>query len=87
MSATLEIVELSPPRHWVFRSTSGATRATEIGSIAPFQGGGHSQVTIALDLEARGMGRIFLLLVVRRQARKQLAKNTKTLKDLLERKR
>jgi hypothetical protein len=40
---------------------------------------------MALDFKAHGIGRLLLLLVVRRQARIQLPKNQQRLKEVLER--
>jgi hypothetical protein len=42
-------------------------------------------VTIGLEFERHGAGRLLVPLVVRRQARKQLPRNAQKLKELLER--
>jgi carbon monoxide dehydrogenase subunit G len=57
------------------------------GMIEPLADGARSRVTITLDFEARGMVKLLVPLVVRRQARKQLPKNAQRLKERLERPR
>ncbi len=60
-------------------------RAIAKGAIEPLDNGERSRVTIALDFEAHGIGRLLLPLVVRRQARMQLPRNEQKLKEALER--
>ncbi|HET8872134.1 MAG TPA: SRPBCC family protein [Gaiellaceae bacterium] len=82
---TEEITELHPPRTWAVRGGSGGPLiATAEGTIEPIDDGERSRVTIALDFEAHGIGKL-LLPLVRRQARKQLPKNEQRLKEVLER--
>ena len=84
---TEEITELSPPRTWTVRGVGGPFTAIGKGRIESLDNGTRSRLTIALKFEAHGIGRLLLLLllVIRRQARKQLARNGQTLKELLER--
>jgi hypothetical protein len=81
---TEEITELQPPRAWVVRGTGGPLTAIAEGTIEPLDDGERSRVTIALDFEAHGIGRL-LAPLVRRQARKQLPENERRLKEILER--
>jgi hypothetical protein len=58
--------------------------ATAKGTIQPLADGECSRVTIVLDFEAHGIGKL-LVPLLRRQARKQLPKNEQRLKEMLER--
>jgi uncharacterized protein YndB with AHSA1/START domain len=84
LARTEEITELNPPRSWAVRGGGGPLIATAEGTIEPLADGERSRVTIALDFEAHGLGRL-LLPLVRRQARKQLPRNEQQLKEMLER--
>jgi hypothetical protein len=62
-----------------------AIKAIAKGTIEPLEDGERSRVTIALEFEGHGIGRLLVPLVIRRQARKQLPRNEQRLKELLER--
>jgi uncharacterized protein YndB with AHSA1/START domain len=81
---TEEITALNPPRTWTVRGVGGPFTAMVTGAIDPLDGGKRSRVTIALELEAHGIGRL-LVPLVRRQARRTLPRNELKLKELLER--
>jgi hypothetical protein len=85
MPSTEEITELNPPRTWAVRSDGGPLLAVAKGTIEPLDGGQRSRLTIALDFEAHGIGKLLLPLVVRPQVRRQLPRNEQKLKDVLER--
>jgi len=76
--------ELNPPRTWAVRGVGGPLTAIAKGTIEPLDDGKRSRITIALDFEAHGIGKL-LVPLVRRQARKQLPKNEQELKEMLER--
>jgi carbon monoxide dehydrogenase subunit G len=81
-----EIAELDPPRSWTVRSVGGLpVTAIAQCAIEPLDGGERSRITITLDFKARGIGKLLLPLVVRRQARKTLPKEARELKQILER--
>jgi uncharacterized protein YndB with AHSA1/START domain len=80
---TEEITELNPPSAWEVRGAGGRLTAIAIGTIEPLDNGERSRVTIALDFEAHGIGTL-LLPLVRRQARKQLPRNERRLREVLE---
>jgi hypothetical protein len=84
LARTEQITKLNPPRSWVVRGVGGPLVAIAEGTIEPLEEGERSRVTIALQFEGRGVGRL-LVPLVRRQARKQLPKNEQQLKDSLER--
>jgi uncharacterized protein YndB with AHSA1/START domain len=84
LPGTEEITELNPPRNWVVRAVGGPLIAIAKGTIEPLDGGERSRVTIALEFEGRGIGRLLVLLVARRQGRRALLRNGQRLKELLE---
>jgi uncharacterized protein YndB with AHSA1/START domain len=79
-----EITELYPPRSWTVRGVGGPLVAIAKGTIEPLDDGERSRLTITLDFEGHGPGRL-LLPLVRRQARRQLPANERRLKQILER--
>jgi uncharacterized protein YndB with AHSA1/START domain len=81
---TLEVTDHNPPRSWAFRGIDGPIRAIGKGSIEPLENGARSRVTIELDFEGHGIGKLLVPLVVRRQAQKELPKNQQNLKERLE---
>lgn len=81
---TAEVAELSPPRSWGIRGVDGPVRGIVKGTIEPLDNGERSRVTIALDFEAHGIGKLLVPLVVRRQARSEMPRNEQKLKQLLE---
>lgn len=85
LTAPEEISELNPPRAWEVRAVGGPVTATARGAIEELRGRGASQVTISLEFEGHGIGRLLVPLVIRPQARKQLPTNLQKLKEVLER--
>jgi|SRR5512133_323215 carbon monoxide dehydrogenase subunit G len=85
LTRTEEITELVPPRSWTVRGVGGPIVAIAKNTIEPLAHGEGSRVTIALDFEGRGIGKLLLPLVIRPQARKQLPGNLQQLKERLER--
>jgi uncharacterized protein YndB with AHSA1/START domain len=81
---TEEITALDPPTTWQVRG-SGNIPVTAIatGTITPLEAGSRSQVTIALEFRGYGVGKL-LAPLIRRQSRRQLPKDQKRLKELLE---
>jgi carbon monoxide dehydrogenase subunit G len=86
LARTEEVTELAPPRSWTIRGRGGPLTATATGTIEPLAGGERSRLTIGLDFEGRGIGKL-LVPLVRRRARKELPSNQGRLKALLERPR
>jgi uncharacterized protein YndB with AHSA1/START domain len=86
MTGNEEITELNPPRSWAVRALGGGPlTAIAKGTIEPLGDGERSRVTIALEFEGHGIGRLLIPLFVRRQTRKQLPRNEQKLKEILER--
>lgn len=81
---TAELTERNPPRSWAVRGIDGPVRGNVKGTIEPLEGGARSRVTIELDFEGHGIGKLLVPLVVRRQAQKELPKNQQNLKERLE---
>jgi uncharacterized membrane protein len=80
-TGTYEITEHDPPRSFAFRGVDGPIRPVGRGTVEP--AGDGSRVTIELDFEGRGLGKL-LLPLVRSQARKQVPKDQARLKERLE---
>ncbi len=78
---TYEITEHDPPRSFAFRGLDGPIRPVGKGTVEP--AGDGSRVTIELDFEGHGLGKL-LLPLVRSQARKQIPKDHGRLKERLE---
>jgi uncharacterized protein YndB with AHSA1/START domain len=85
LTAPEEITELNPPRTWSVRAVDGLVTASAKGVVEPLVDGRVSRVTISLEFEGRGFGRLLVPLVIQRQARKQLPRNLQKLKERLER--
>jgi uncharacterized protein YndB with AHSA1/START domain len=81
---TAELVELNPPRSWAVRGIDGPVRGNVKGTIEPLDDGARSRVTIELDFEGHGIGKLLVPLVVRRQAQKEVPRNQLKLKERLE---
>ena len=84
LAMTAELAELNPPSSWAVRGTDGPVRGMVRGTIEPLGDGERSRVTIALDFEAHGIGKLLVPLVVRRQARTEMPRNQQRLKERLE---
>src|SRR6476646_4580362 len=80
---TYEVTEHSPPQVFAFRGVDGSVRAVGRATIEPLDDGARSRVTLELDFEGHGMGKVMLPLV-RNQAGKQVPKDQARLKQRLE---
>jgi uncharacterized protein YndB with AHSA1/START domain len=81
---TSELTEISSPRSWAVRGVDGPVRGHVQGTVEPLNDGSRSLVTIELDLEGHGIGKVLVPLVVRRQAQKEMPTNLRNLKQRLE---
>ena len=84
MKMTAEIADLDPPRSWRVRGVDGPVRGIVRGTIEPLDEGARSRVTLELNLEGHGIGKLLVPLVVRRQAQKELPMNVQNLREKLE---
>jgi uncharacterized protein YndB with AHSA1/START domain len=81
---TMEMTEMTPPSSWTVRGVDGPVRGIVHGTVEPLDDGARSRVTIRLDFEGHGMGKLLVPLVVRRQASAELPRACKKLRELLE---
>jgi Polyketide cyclase / dehydrase and lipid transport len=82
-SSTSRVVRLDPPTAWGVRGIDGPIRAAVDVTVQPLTAES-SRLTIAVDFEGRGIGRLLVPLVVRREARKEMPTNLAALKRRLE---
>jgi len=78
-----EIVKLTPPRQFTNRGVSGPLAGIATCTVEPLHGGRNSRLTIALDIEARGLGKL-LLPIAQFRARRTVPKQLKRLKVILD---
>ncbi|MFI2202703.1 SRPBCC family protein [Streptomyces sp. NPDC020192] len=80
---TMEVTGYDPPRSWDMRGIDGPVRGSVHGEVTPLPDG-RTRVTMDLDFEGHGIGRILLPLVVKPQVRRELPHNEQLLKERLE---
>ena len=85
VTQSAELAELSPPTSWEVRGLDGPVRGNVSGRIEPLDNGTRSRVTIKLDLQGHGIGRLLVPLIVRRKAEQEMPRNMQQLKERLER--
>jgi Polyketide cyclase / dehydrase and lipid transport len=78
-----EVVRADSPRAWSVRGIDGPIRALVDVSVTPLADV-RSGVTIAVDFEGHGIGKLLISLAVRRQARKEMPTNVAALAQRLE---
>jgi len=83
-SSTSEVAHISPPATWGVRGIDGPIRAIVDVTVEPLTAR-RSRLTIAVDFEGHGVGKLLVPLIVRREARKEMPANLATLKERLER--
>jgi hypothetical protein len=82
--STSEVVRFNPPSTWGVRGIDGPIRAIVDVTVEPLTAQ-RSRLTIAVDFEGHGIGKLLVPLVVRREASKEMPANLATLKQRLER--
>ena len=82
-TVTSEVTHVDPPRTWGVRGIDGPIRAAVDLTVEPLTGS-MSRLTIAVDFEGHGIGKILIPLLVRRQAQKEMPANIATLKRRIE---
>jgi hypothetical protein len=85
MTQSAELAELTPPTTWAVRGLDGPVRGNVNGTIDPLDNGARSRVTIELDLEGHGVGKLLVPLFVRRKAQDEMPRNMQKLRERLER--
>jgi len=78
-----EVTEHEPPRRTSFRGLDGPVRPVGTVRVDPLDGGARSRVTLELDLQGHGWGKLVAPLAMR-QARKQVPQDQARLKERLE---
>jgi hypothetical protein len=78
------ITEYDPPQRWADHGVDGPIRGIVSVDVTPLNGGARSHVTITVDFEAHGIGKLLVPLVVRRQAAREMSSNMRRLKAVLE---
>jgi hypothetical protein len=78
-----ELVRFDPPKQWGVRGVDGPIRAIVDVTVDPLSDT-RAHLTIALDFEGQGIGRFLVPLLVRREARREMPLNVRTLKQRLE---
>lgn len=81
---TAELTQVDPPRKWSIRGLDGPIRANVDVTVDPVTDTS-SRLSIAVDFEGHGIGRMLVPLVVRRQAQKEMPVNVANLKREIER--
>ncbi|WP_369261766.1 SRPBCC family protein [Streptomyces sp. R35] len=81
---TMEVTDIDPPHSWHLRGSGGPVRSEVQGTIEPLGDGERSRLTIDLDFEGQGMGKLLVPLVVSPKARKEILRDELKLKELLE---
>jgi uncharacterized protein YndB with AHSA1/START domain len=84
MESAAEVAEFQPPTRWGVRGVDGSVRGYVTGTIEPLDNGTRSRVTLNLELQGHGIGKLLLPLFVQRQAKKEMPLNAQNLKELLE---
>jgi len=82
-TVTSEVTHVDPPRTWGVRGIDGPIRAAVNLTVEPLTDS-TSRLTIAVDFEGHGIGKILVPLLVRRQAQKEMPANIATLKGRIE---
>jgi hypothetical protein len=82
-TVTSELTHIDVPRTWGVRGIDGPIRATVDVTVAALTETS-SRLTIAVGFDGRGIGRLLVPLIVRRQAGKEMPANVKALKQRVE---
>lgn len=81
--STSVLTRLSPPTSWAVRGVDGPIRALVDVTVEAIDES-RSSVTIEVDFEGHGIGKLLVPLVVQRQAAKEMPANCQRLKQRLE---
>ncbi len=81
---TSEVTEFAPPARWAIRGVDGPIRAIVEVTVEPLADSTRSRVTVAVDFEGHGIGRLLVPVLVRRQARAEMPANCQRLKERIE---
>ena len=82
-TVTYEIVEHDPPRRTRFQGVNGPARVAGVVNIEPLDDGAGSRLSLELDFQGKGIGKL-LAPLARMQAAKQVPADQRRLKERLE---
>jgi Polyketide cyclase / dehydrase and lipid transport len=81
--STSQLTHIDAPKTWGVRGIDGQIRAIVDLTVEPLSTT-RSRLTIAVDFEGHGIGKLLVPLLVRREAQKDMPMNLAMLKDRLE---
>src|SRR5689334_6923627 len=81
--ATSEVTHVDAPRTWGVQGIDGPIRATVDVTVEPVTETS-SRLTIAVDFDGHGIGKLLVPLIVRRQAHKEMPANVEALRRRVE---
>jgi uncharacterized protein YndB with AHSA1/START domain len=81
---TSRLTVFDPPRAWAVQGVDGPIRARVDVTVEPLVGRDASRLTIDIDFQGRGIGRLLVPLIVKPMARKEMRGNLARLKSNLE---
>jgi uncharacterized protein YndB with AHSA1/START domain len=82
-AATSVVTDIDPPHTWGVRGVDGPIRAAVQLTVEPLTPA-KSRLTIAVDFDGHGIGKVLVPLLVRRQAQKEMPTNLARLKECIE---
>jgi hypothetical protein len=82
-AVTSELTHIDPPTTWGVQGIDGPIRATVDVTVEPLTETS-SRLTIAVGFDGRGIGKLLVPLIVRRQAQKEMPANVEALKRRVE---
>jgi hypothetical protein len=82
-AVTSVLTHIDAPRAWGVRGIDGPVRATVDVTVEPLTETS-SRLTIAVDFDGHGIGKLLVPLIVRRQAEKEMPANVEALKRRVE---
>jgi len=82
---TQEITESRPPTNWAAHGVDGPVRPNVEMTVEPLADNTRARITVVMDFEAHGIGKLLVPLVVRRLAAKRTPQSYQHLKEKLER--
>ena len=83
-TVTSKVTHVEPPRTWGVYGIDGPIRSRVNVVVEPVPGRTASRVTIELDFEGFGIGRVLVPLLVRPQSRGEMRRNVARLKAVIE---
>jgi uncharacterized protein YndB with AHSA1/START domain len=81
---TSEVTKYNPPSSWAVHGTDGPIRALVDVTVEPVTGTNRTRVTISLEFEGHGVGKVLVPVLVKPQSRKEMQRNMTRLKARLE---